>query len=54
VRTSSEVVASTIRNKLTYLEKAYPGQKGRIVAKGAIALERELDRQMDIAIARAI
>jgi hypothetical protein len=54
VRTSPEVVASTIRNKLTYLEKAYPGQKLRIVAKGTIALERELDRQIDIAIARAI
>jgi hypothetical protein len=54
VRTSPEVVASTIRNKLTYLEKAYPGQEGRVVAKGTIALERELDRQMGMVIARAV
>jgi hypothetical protein len=53
VRTSPEVVASTIKNKLTYLEKAYKGQEGRVVAKGTIALERELDRLMGITIARA-
>jgi hypothetical protein len=53
VRTSPEIVASTIKNKLTYLEKAYPGQEGRVVAKGAIAMERELDRLMGITIARA-
>jgi hypothetical protein len=53
VRTSPEVVASAIKNKLTYLEKAYLGQEGRVVAKGAIALERELDRLMGITIARA-
>jgi hypothetical protein len=52
VRTSPEIVASSIKNKLTYLEKAYRGQEGRVVAKGAIALERELDRLMGITIAR--
>jgi hypothetical protein len=53
VRTSPEIVASTIKNKLTYLEKAYPGQEGRVVAKGAVALDRELDRLMGITIKRA-
>jgi hypothetical protein len=53
VRTSPEIVASTIRNKLTYLEKAYQGQEGRVVAKGTVALERELDRLMGITIKRA-
>jgi hypothetical protein len=53
LRTSPATVVSTIRNKLTYLEKAYKGQAGRAVAKGTIALERELDRQMGMVIARA-
>jgi hypothetical protein len=53
VRTKPEVVTSTIRNKLTYLEAAYKGQEGRIIAKGTSALEGILERKIGEAIKRA-
>ena len=40
-------------NRLTYLEKAYPGITQTAVAKGASALRQEMDRKASAAAARA-
>lgn len=53
VRPKSDEVVASIRNKLSYLWKAYPGQEARIAEKGAIALEREVDRKIGFIVDRA-